>query len=547
MVRKPRAVGALPCAREGHATRAYRSVLHAFRIPHAAPGATHIRSPFVCAPQGSLPHWAGSVVCSYACASACCSITQGQYRVLFFGRLFNDETAVRMSTPTTASSPMFRNLRYRMTILNASTTVVLIIILRLMTASRFNETFEQAADAAIYERLTVELVQQGFPITARLTTYEHTRERVGAGTGHLSDDMDVASLTDTAKATALIQHYPNILGTYVVHVNDAGLGMDEPAALAPYPVQQDSLTAAKTASDRFDVRTVVDDNSTTIRIVTYVLPVEPARSIQVGRPMSDYVALEGQIRSLIVSGSLVGMVVVVIASWLLSRSFVAPTAHAYEQQRRFITNASHELRTPLSIVRTSAQIALLEAPPDHPNTELLHTIVAENRHMTNMIDNLLSIASTEERIPNVAAYDVVPLLREALKTVQQAAPERDLSLVTEQATVLVRSDSQYVRHIIRILLDNAIAHTSATAKIAIHVVHKSTTVELHVRDTGTGVPAEYVATIFEPFVSYGSGTGHRGSGIGLNIALTFARALRAQLRYEENTPQGACFILQLPV
>ncbi|MFM2308563.1 MAG: hypothetical protein RLY87_683 [Chloroflexota bacterium] len=442
---------------------------------------------------------------------------------------------------------MFRALRLRMTILNASTTVILIIILRLMTASQLSDTFVQVADATIYERLTVELVHHGLPVPARLTTTERIHNSTASDTARQRDEANTITLYDPLSYITLLENHPSTVGTYAVHVNDEGLPIGDQTLPVPFPVQKDSISAASGASDRFDVRTIVDGDGNTIRLVTYALPETPAHYIQVGRPLADYLALEAQLRTLILYGGLIGMVVVVIASWFLSRNFVAPTARAYELQRRFITNASHELRTPLSIVRTSAQIALLDAPPTHPTTELLHTIVAENRHMTNMIDNLLTIASTEERISNVAAYDVVPLLREALKTVEQAAPERAFSLVTEQSAVFIRSDSHYVRHIIRILLDNAIAHTSATAQISIHVVQASGSVELHVRDTGTGVPDEHVATIFEPFVSYGRGTAHRGSGIGLNIALTFARAIHAQLRYEANKPHGACFVLQLPV
>jgi two-component system OmpR family sensor kinase len=200
----------------------------------------------------------------------------------------------------------------------------------------------------------------------------------------------------------------------------------------------------------------------------------------------------------------------------------------------------------LSIVRASAQLALQDTPNDHPTSDLLRTIVTENKHMTNMIENLLTIARTEQRIPSVDAYDLMPHVRETVKTVERGAPGRTVQMLCIQTTIMSTYDPHYVNHIIRILLDNAIAHTPATAEIAINCIVAPDSIEIHISDTGPGVPPQHVDSIFEPFVTYSRGTGHRGSGIGLNIAQMFARAMNAHLRYQSNTPHGACFVLELP-
>ena len=58
---------------------------------------------------------------------------------------------------------MFRSLRFRMTVLNASTTVLLIAFLRIMTITWLTDTFIQSADAVLYQRLSTELVQRRSP------------------------------------------------------------------------------------------------------------------------------------------------------------------------------------------------------------------------------------------------------------------------------------------------------------------------------------------------------------------------------------------------
>ena len=441
---------------------------------------------------------------------------------------------------------MFRSLRFRMTVLNASTTVMLIVFLRIMTITWLSDTFIQSADAVLYQRLSTELIQRTLPVPSRLTNYQNYLNVNSADSVQNIEALQPLLPKDTPAFMDAMFTSPMTVGTYTLTANSDGqliqAGKDNP----PYQLNNESMRAAVNASDLIDVRSIIDDQGHDIRVVTLHIPENSIRYIQVGRPMADYVALERQLRFILLYVGLIGIVFVILASWILSGHFVAPSERAYEQQKRFITNASHELRTPLSIVRASAQLALMESPKEHPQTDLLRTIVAENKHMTNLIDNLLTIARTEERIPSVATYNLMPHLREAVEAVQHGAPGRTLRLLCTQPSIMSTCDPHYISHIIRILLDNAVAHTPTTADVTIDCVVAPNAIEIHICDTGPGIPPEHVDSIFEPFVSYARGTGHRGSGIGLNIAQMFARAMNAHLRYQSNTPHGACFVLELP-
>lgn len=442
---------------------------------------------------------------------------------------------------------MFRSLRFRMTVLNASTTVLLIVFLRIMTITWLTDTFIQSADAVLYQRLSTELVQRTLPLPSRLT---NQRNYLNVNSASYYSKIEVLQpfLPDETPAfLASVFTTPLTVGTYTLLANSDAVPINVDNDTPRFVLNNEGLRAAVDSPDQVDVRSIKDDQGNDIRIVTMYLPENPIRYIQVGRPMADYVSLERQLRFILLYVGLIGIIFVILASWILSGYFVAPTERAYELQKRFITNASHELRTPLSIVRVSAQLALMDAPKDHPHTDLLKTIVAENKHMTNMIDNLLTIARTEERIPSVDAYDLMPHMREAVEAVERSAPSRTIQMHCTQATIMSTYDPHYISHIIRILLDNAVAHTPGTADIAINCVVAAHSIEIHICDTGPGVPAEHVGTIFEPFVTYSRGTGHRGSGIGLSIAQTFARAMHADLRYESNNPHGACFVLELPI
>jgi K+-sensing histidine kinase KdpD len=107
------------------------------------------------------------------------------------------------------------------------------------------------------------------------------------------------------------------------------------------------------------------------------------------------------------------------------------------------------------------------------------------------------------------------------------------------------SDPAYLRHIIQILVDNAIAHTDETCAIHIHAQKSKNGIQLNVCDDGPGVPADQASQIFKPFVTITRGTNHRGSGVGLSMAQAFSHAINATLQYHDNQPHGACFTLQL--
>lgn len=438
-------------------------------------------------------------------------------------------------------SAMFRRLRIRMTLLNAGTTIVLLLLLRILTAVWLSAAFNDVADAALAARLSQTLISNHLPIPADLQTFAELQTPPGA-----TADTPIDVMRDHPTIVFGVADLAASTGTYVYLIDAAG---NQVAATTPqpFPVAYTSLLAAAADESRNDTRTITDDTGANYRVRSYILNDPRIDSIQVGRPMADYDALESRLRTIIMWGGVAGIVVVAATAWYLSGIFMRPTADAYERQRRFISNASHELRTPLSIVRASAQLARLDTPPGNTVAELLDSIIAENRHMTDTIDNLLTIARTQDRIPTVSSYDIRSLLRDTTQAALRIAPHRSIAYIPDANPLSSTADPHYVSHIVRILLDNAIAHTPNDALITVTAVPLTASLEIWVADSGNGVPSEHVATIFEPFVTYSRGTGHRGSGIGLNIATTFATALGASLRYEPNQPRGACFVLTLPV
>lgn len=440
---------------------------------------------------------------------------------------------------------MFRTLRRRLTLLYAGATLILLSCVAIGTVWWLNQQFTQAADEALYMRMTRELDERELPIPSALINYY----QLYASDDDRSYDLAIDELSpflpsQTPIYIASSASNPSATSTFAIAVNEQGIAIRDNRGIPPIPLNYESLLGTLRGSN-FDVRTITDDKGNQIRILSYHVQHDDIHYLQVGRSMSDYVLLQSQIYGSIAMIALIITVGVSALAWGLSGYLVAPTERAYEQQRHFITHASHELRTPLSIIRSSAEVAQLDIPPDHPAAPFVADIIKENRHMTTILDNLLTITRIQAVAKTVATYDLAPLVADIITTARHHHPERQLANTMPSDTYMITSDPAYVRHIVNILIDNAIAHTNDTCTIQIQAQFSKGRIHLSVCDDGPGVPSDQITQIFKPFVTISRGTDHRGSGVGLSMAQSFSQAIDADLSYRSNLPHGACFVLAL--
>jgi signal transduction histidine kinase len=98
------------------------------------------------------------------------------------------------------------------------------------------------------------------------------------------------------------------------------------------------------------------------------------------------------------------------------------------------------------------------------------------------------------------------------------------------------------------LLSNAVKFTDRGGRVALSWERASGEVRIHVRDSGVGVPADKVETIFEPFVQLHRGLAEPsdGAGLGLAISRELARAMGGDVTVASTPGQGATFTITLP-
>jgi signal transduction histidine kinase len=220
------------------------------------------------------------------------------------------------------------------------------------------------------------------------------------------------------------------------------------------------------------------------------------------------------------------------------------------ESQRFVAVVSHELRQPLNAAMGA--MSLLDANPSVTAADRARVVLRRQLlHMSMLLDDLLDMSRLGlrkirlERVPS----DLRGILQEVIEAIEPSAHQADVILTCSlpSAQVPVVADAARLQQALSNLLTNAIRYTPAGGSVSASLSVQDSTALLNVDDTGRGIAAADLASIFEPFWR---GRDSQGEGFGIGLALV--RGIvelhdGSIAAFSDGPGKGARFCITLPV
>lgn len=209
----------------------------------------------------------------------------------------------------------------------------------------------------------------------------------------------------------------------------------------------------------------------------------------------------------------------------------------------FIAVLSHDIRSPLGSIKLQASaIRSGVGDPSRWATAIERTA----DRIVALLDRVLEMARLEQ--PNVELHTehlrLPELAAEVVEMLDPVASTAGVRLVLQaQGSGVVDGDRVRLGQLLTNLVDNAIRHSPEGGMVRIEIEEQPARVRCAVCDQGPGVPREARATLFERFRQ---GRRPGAIGLGLYIARQVAELHGGRIYIEDATPQGACFVFELP-
>jgi two-component system, NtrC family, sensor histidine kinase GlrK len=224
-----------------------------------------------------------------------------------------------------------------------------------------------------------------------------------------------------------------------------------------------------------------------------------------------------------------------------------------QERNRFLRHMSHELKTPLANIREGAELLMDGAvgPMDAAQREVVAILRDNGIKLHRLIENLLSFSAWQKESVglDLSEFRIRPLVKQVLESQQLTVVSQRVRLEVKVDDLVLRADRGKVRLIIENLLSNAIKYSPKGGTVYLHAAKQDTQLVIDVADTGSGIPQEERARVFEAFYTGRppAGVQVKGTGIGLSVVLEFVNAHGGTIEIVDGEYAGAHFRIRMPV
>ncbi|KOA18691.1 sensor histidine kinase TmoS [Clostridium homopropionicum DSM 5847] len=224
----------------------------------------------------------------------------------------------------------------------------------------------------------------------------------------------------------------------------------------------------------------------------------------------------------------------------------------------FFSNISHELRTPINVIFSALQVHELrlkdcEFPNAYADIFKYTKIMKQNCYrLLRLVNNLIDITKIDSGYLDINEInsDIISLVEDITTSVADYIENKGLSLIfdTEVEEKIIACDPEKIERIILNLLSNAVKFTPCGGNIMVNIEDGIENICIRVKDTGRGIPADKLNSIFERFIQVDKSLArdHEGSGLGLSIVKYLVELHDGTISVKSKEGYGTEFIIYIP-
>lgn len=225
---------------------------------------------------------------------------------------------------------------------------------------------------------------------------------------------------------------------------------------------------------------------------------------------------------------------------------------AFDSQQQFIADASHELKTPLTILRSHWEKLAAQNEIPIKYRVNIQSDVDEIIRLSSMINNLLLLSSTKEKIlpeelPVINLSDLCHSLYDDILVLAESKKQQIRVSITED--ILIKGDKTRIYQLLLNLADNAVKYTLQNEWIEINLQHDNSWAEFIIKDNGIGIPENNLPHVFERFYRVDKSRSRKtgGYGLGLSVCKTIVEAHSGNIAIKSSVNKGTTLIIKIPL
>ncbi|MBE5817428.1 MAG: HAMP domain-containing histidine kinase [Clostridiales bacterium] len=239
-------------------------------------------------------------------------------------------------------------------------------------------------------------------------------------------------------------------------------------------------------------------------------------------------------------------------------NYAASELSGVENMRReLMANVSHDLRTPLTLISGYAE--MMKDFPGEDNKDNLQVIIDEASHMILLVNDMADVSKYNAGVQKLqeSEFDLTATVKETAKRIALLHNNEYKIVFDPEFSVTARGDELKITQVLYNLINNAITHTGSDMTVTIEQTVterlRQKTVEIGIVDSGDGISAEDIKTIWNRYYKMDKTykRAHNGSGLGLNIVKSILELHNAEFgvlsRDQMPANRGCKFWFRLPI